>query len=75
MEFLVVYDTVTIQIILKLMSNLGCCGGHAGTDGPASYTFCSLARSCHAAQQIHKSKDMQSLLGMATLMGKRSCKT
>lgn len=74
MEFSVVYGTVTIQIILKLMSSLGCCG-HAGMDDPASYTFCSLARNCRAAQQIHKSKNMQSFLGMVTLMDKRLCKT
>lgn len=31
-EFLIGGDTVNKQIILKLMTNLGCYGGHAGMD-------------------------------------------
>lgn len=31
-EFLISGDTVNNQIILKLMTNLGCYGGHAGMD-------------------------------------------
>lgn len=44
--FLMGYDTVTVLIILKLMSNLGCYGDHAGMDDQhqTNYVFCSLAR-------------------------------
>lgn len=40
------------------MSNLGCYDGQAGMDDQANYAFCSLARNCCAAQQIHKAKNV-----------------
>lgn len=48
-------------MMLMQMSNLGFYGDHAGMDDHANYVFCSLARNCRAAQQIHKSQKVVSV--------------